>query len=256
MRLTKKRLIGLLACSVLILLVSFEMRVWAPSRLSFHFETVTSSKIPESFDDTSIAVISDTLSNLQNLKRASATIFEYSPDMILFAGNTLDPSIEVDTNQFMQILKELNAPLGKYAILNKDEADTTRMMLQTAGFTILNNQALQIFSPSGESINLVGFNDNITVVTDESFTLGLTHDPALIPKLDALKLDAIVAGKTHLGHVNIPLVGSLIHENQFTRRRSIINNFDVILTSGIGTNSPKVRLLSHPDVLILNLNKK
>lgn len=254
MRITKRRLIALVFVVVLGLLVYFEMRVWAPKRLSLHFETVISSKIPASFDGTSIAVISDLNSDIDNLELAVAAIEAYQPEMILFAGNAVDMDVEnFDSARFAELLNGLSAPLGKFAITKADEPDSTRMLLQTTGFTVLNNQALTIHSGNLEAINLVGFNTNISVNLEPNFTLGLTYDPSLIKALDTLKLDAVVAGMTHLGHINFPIVGSLIHHNEITQRRSMINGYDLILTSGVSTNAPKVRLMSHPDVLILTL---
>lgn len=254
MRKNKNRIILLVLVLLLSTSVYFEMKLWAPHRLDLHFETVTSKKLPASFDGMSVAVISDINSDIENFETAIIKLEEYAPDLILFAGNVISESKEVTSQEKLEtLLKRVKAPLGKFAILSASEPDSSRMLLQTSGFTILNNQLTSVFSPSKEKINLIGFNSNITVKGDDSFTLGLTYDPQLVGEIKSLKMDAVVAGKTHLGQVNIPFIGSLLHDDVHATRRSTLNGYDLILTSGIGTREPEVRLFSHPDVLILNL---
>lgn len=254
MRITKNRIITLICFLAITTLIYFEMKVWAPNRFSLHFETVTSSKIPASFDGVSIAVLSDINSDTDNFKKAVEAIEAYSPELILFAGNVIASDVQLENSDLLtELLSQLDAPLGKFAILSQDEPDTSRMLLQTTGFTILNNQLSSVYSSTKEKINLIGFNDNISVKSDESYTFGLTYDPALLDSMTSLKLDTVVAGKTHVGHVNIPFIGSLLHDHKHSQRRSELNGYDLILTSGIGTRSPQVRLLSSPDVLIVQL---
>lgn len=254
MRISKNRIIALILVIMVSALVYFEMRVWAPKRLTLHFETVASQKIPASFDGISIAVISDINSDVENLENAVKQLESYAPDLILFAGNAIsEKKTEGNHDKIGTYLTRLNAPLGKFAILNTTEPDSTRMLLQTSGYTILNNQLTSVYSSSKEKINLIGFNSNITVNSDDSFTLGLTHDPALIDEITSLKMDAVVAGKTHLGQVNIPFIGSLLHDQNHSNRRANIKGYEVILTSGVSTSDPEVRLFSHPDILVINL---
>lgn len=249
----KYRILRGLLILVIVGLLILEMLYLAPRRMSVHFETVQSDKIPQSFENISIAIFSDVYGNVRNLERAVASIDAYQPEVIVFNGNLYGPSVSESNESISKALTSLNAPLGKFAILSESDPEAVRMLFQNAGFTILNNQQTNLYANHNEFVVLAGLTQDFSITNDTSFTLGFANDPALVDTLKDATLDMVVAGKTNLGQINLPFIGSLRFANQHTKRRQQIGKTTLLLSSGVSTTSPEVRLLTRPEVLILRL---
>ncbi|QIK70325.1 metallophosphoesterase [Erysipelothrix sp. HDW6C] len=257
----RRRIITLTVILALLLGVYFEMTVFAPKRVRLRFETVTSSTLPASFNNSSVAVFSDVFSNVDNLRKAVAHINEFQPDMVLFAGNLFDTQPDDETVKIIQdLLASLPDKLGKYAVLGDVDAnaanDITRITLQNAGFRILDNGVTPIFNNSNESIQLVGLNTNTEPAfpsINEAFTLVLAHNPDVIDQLSDKAIHLMVAGKSMNGQIRIPLLGSLLDGPQHDKKRETVNNTLLIQSSGVGNREPQLRLLTNPDVVIITL---
>ena len=249
----KYRIVRAVLIIVIVGLIIFEMTMLAPRRMSVHFETVQSSKIPSSFDNLSLAVFSDVYGNGRNLESAISAIQAYQPEVIVFNGNLFNTTISDNLEQMTTLLSSLQAPLGKFAILSNQDLDSVRIVFQNAGFTLLNNQQTNLYTVQKEAISLVGLSQDISVSNTETFTLGFANNPALVDTLNDAHLDLMVSGKTNLGQVTLPFIGSLFYRNQHTKRHQIVNNTALMLSSGVSTPTPEVRLLTRPEVLILRL---
>ncbi len=225
---------------------------------------IESEKIPKSFNDSKILIFSDVYSDTTNLGSLKKHVDTHNPDLIIFLGNLLNDESIVNT-ELEATFKELKAPLGKYAILSLDDYaqnEVVRKLLNEADFRIIDTGLIPIHHYTEESINLVMYgavdnNDARRDVTKNSnpntYTLGLIHDPSVISTLEVSNIDTWVAGKTNLGKINIPIYGSIIYNDEPTQGVQLINNTPLYLSSGIGTDNPKIRLGSRPNIIILNL---
>lgn len=225
-----------------------ETYVWAPSRLKLKFVELHSSEIPSSFNNQSIAILSDINGSVVNLENAVSKLNTFKPDMIIFVGNLLDPKdTSSEHESIIEALSKLSAPLGKFAITSNQDSESARNVLITSNFIIVDT-VLDVYKDF-KSIALVNNPEGIDLDT-ASFNIGLSHDPFLMKDIE---VDIVLGGKYHLGQVNLPMVGSLLHDNETMLTQTTQNDQTIFQTSGVGTNAPKVRFLSNPDVLILTL---
>ena len=234
------------------------------NRLKVRTVEIENDSIPDSFDDTKIMVFSDIYGDLNNFNKLLDAVDKEKPDFIIFLGNmfgdTLDNQADIE-NHF----KLLKAPLGKYAVLSQQDFknnETVRTVLSNADFRTFDASVASVHRYTDESIDFALFSALDTTnsqekvsasINEKHFTLGLTHSPDLLNTTDLKKLDLMVAGETNLGKVNLPMIGSVFFKDKPTKPKQVINEVTLYLTSGISTQSPKVRLGSSPDILILQL---
>lgn len=225
---------------------------------------ITNEHIPKSFNDSKIMIISDIYADNTNLGLLKKHVDQQSADIVVFLGNLLDEDAKIST-ELEATFKAIKAPLGKYAILSSDDYsqnEIVRKFLNDTNFRVIDTALIPIHRYTEESINLALFgavdnNNARSAVNDQidpnTFTLGLIHDPMAINGLNIENIDVWVAGKNNLGKINIPLYGSILYNDEPHEKVQLIHNTPLYITGGIGTNKPRVRLGSKPDIIILNL---
>lgn len=141
--------------------------------------TLTSSRLPETFDNYKIVQISDLHlgtwgENTEFTEKLVSTINSYTPDMIVFTGDIVNQKAE-EMQPFVGILSRLHAKDGVYSILgNHDYGDyvdwpsaeakasnleNLKLLQKNAGWQMLNNDHVFIRHSKGEasdSIALIG----------------------------------------------------------------------------------------------------
>lgn len=185
--------------------------------------SITSSRIPHSFDGLRIVQISDAhlgsfFRNFEAVKSGFEMINDLKPDLIFFTGDMVNNYAD-ETAGWEAYFRNLKAPLGKYAILgNHDYGDyvpwespqakaaNLAALVETIekemGFKMLLNENTTIESGSGK-INLIGVENwgagsfsrygNLAAAmagVDGGFSILLSHDPS--------HWDAQVTGRTHI----------------------------------------------------------
>lgn len=177
--------------------------------------------LPKAFDGFKIVQISDVHSgsfdNIEEVEKAVKIIQDQKPDMIVFTGDWVNTSAD-ELKPYIPIFKSLSAPFGKYAIWgnhdygrgqrNYDNIDNLRKHVNSAGFTVLENENTKI-EKDGEYIRLFGvenwgkppfpqFGDlEKTKATAEKddFSILLSHDPS--------HWDAQVINDDHHFHITL-----------------------------------------------------
>lgn len=249
----KKMVIRLSLVLCLLIALYFEMSAWAPHRVGVRTVHLVSSEIPESFDNVSIAVISDINSAIENLTKAKKHYNNMNPDVLIFTGDLFETSVDDDLYQRMgEILKAMNAPLGKFAILSPNDIESSRQLLVDSGFTILSNSSFRLHNNSTEAIQ-VNFYDSNTPANaskTESYAVGFAYDANTFETIKEDTLDVFVGGKTLAGAINLPFIGSLTQEGH-TKGSSVHDGTRVIVSHGLGTPGQDLRLLSSPELLLL-----
>lgn len=145
------------------------------TRVKVFHEDVKIQALPDSFHGLRIVQLSDIhLAGFYNhpgyIKRVVKMVNELEPDMICFTGDMVHNFAD-EVDPFIEILKGLEAPLGKYAVLGnhdygvyykwdtkeEEEANLERVKAQirASGFDLLLNEHRSI-GLNGDSMTLIG----------------------------------------------------------------------------------------------------
>lgn len=192
-------------------------------------KTLTFSDLPAAFDGFKIVQFSDLHSggfdSYEDVKRGFDMIQAQEADLILFTGDLVNDHAE-EVLPYMDLLKNLNAPFGKYSILGNHDyseddglfpdeaaklknANNIKQYQQDAGFTMLNNANTKIEKDS-DYIRLLGVEnwgngfikegdlDQAIIGCEEAeFSVLMSHDPTHWEKKVL----------THEKHIHLTLAG-------------------------------------------------
>ena len=219
---------------------------------------------------------------LGKLRRVVEHTNDERPDIVLLLGDYViggrDHNGGVVGGTFVQPepiaaeLKNLRAPLGVFAILgNHDwwyDGERVTAALKNAGIVVLENQATRV-ERGGKGFWLVGIADLWTrqpdiegalrqVEGDDPVIL-MTHNPDIFPDVPP-RVSLTLAGHTHGGQVNLPLVGRPVVPSKFGQRYAMGHVVEqgrhLFVSGGIGTSIIPVRFRVPPEIIILTLSEE
>jgi predicted MPP superfamily phosphohydrolase len=250
-----------------------------PQILDVNHQYIQHRFIPKSFDGIRMIQFSDTHLGFQytlgQLTSLIKKIMALRPDLILFTGDLLDaPNKFSEINRLVQLLEQLSAPLGKYCIYGNHDhggygTELYRNLMETAGFTVLLNEAHPIKLKDGGHIYLVGIDDAMLGQPDLalalkhvpplSFKLLLSHAPDWADRVAAYPIQWQLSGHSHGGQVKIPFVGALItppFARKYTEGLYKIGNtgsLSLYVNRGIGTTRLPFRFMARPELTVFTL---
>ena len=243
----KKLLIKLSLVIVLILaLVYAEAAYLAPNRFKTRLETVYSSQLPASFEDVSIAIISNLEGDIDALNKSVDALNKTGAEIVIIMGNTYGNTMDEEyLLAFNKVLSSIKPKYGKIALV---DIETERQGLKTLGYHVITNESIKLHTTSNETINLIGHNEiNEHAVPDsESFTI-LLQDAQGIPNLDGIHLMINVLDKDKL--VSIPFLLNPYHQSQS------LGNTSVFTHTRTDTNTD-YRLFTNAEILIITLKSQ
>jgi uncharacterized protein len=209
------------------------------------------------------------------LARIADRVNAQHPDLVLIAGDFIYGHDPADGARLAKLLtgplSRLRAPLGVVAVPGNHDHWTgvlpVRRALEAAGVTVLANRAVR-----RGPLLVLGFDDSFSNHADVAATLrsaaglggapvALTHSPGLIPRLPS-SIDLLLAGHTHCGQVVFPLIGAPTDWPDPPRRLydpryrcGVIHDpvRTIVVTAGLGTSGPALRLGAPPDIWLLTL---
>ena len=252
-------------------------------RLNVDYESFKSAKIPSSMNDVKIAFLSDLeynhFMNKERLTKMVNAINEAGPDVVIFGGDVFNLPLtyapnDVTKQEVSQLLKDIHAPLGKFAVLGEQDnvaEDVTKMVkdvLYTADFELLDNKSIKIRNGSKESITLIGLDSYINGLIDmesafsnvlsDSFNILVAHcpDTAFLENFPDDKIDLMLSGHSHAAQISLPLIGSLSSEEgaqRYNHGKHTIKNMTLHITNGLGTSTMDMRLFSPPQMIVYRL---
>ena len=232
-----------------------------------------------------IGVISDTHvaaphMDLARIRRVVARMNRAQPDVVMLLGDYAgghEPAAaraQVEQSEVLQgvrAFEALRSPLGTYAVLGNhdswfDEAAIAEA-LRGAGVQLLENRAVPVARPGG-SFWIGGVADLeskriaasvpatlLDVPTGAPVVL-LTHWPdpfEAVPERVALTL----AGHTHCGQVDLPILGRLVHASEASKRWPCglyeEEGRKLFVTGGVGVSILPVRFRAPPEIVIVTL---
>ncbi|MDQ3745110.1 MAG: metallophosphoesterase [Acidobacteriota bacterium] len=219
---------------------------------------------------------------LAKLRRVVEHTNDERPDIIILLGDFVVGGRDhkggvlggsfVEPEPIAAELRALRAPLGVYAVLgNHDwwfDGERVAAALRGAGVKVLENQAVRVES-GGRGFWLAGVADLWTRRPDIAGALGqveggdpvllLTHNPDIFPDVPA-RVSLTLAGHTHGGQVNLPLVGRPVVPSQFGQRYAMGHVVEqgrhLFVSGGIGTSIIPVRFRVPPEIIILTLSEE
>jgi uncharacterized protein len=185
-------------------------------------------------------------------------------------------------------LARLEAPLGVYSILGNhdwwsaaiptdppDNSLSIRRTLAAAGVPLLENQSVRL-SQRGRPFWLIGLGDLLAhapnhrrghgaddlrgamrTINDDAPAVLLVHEPYFFPWVPD-RIALTLAGHTHGGQINLPIVGAPVHllkrrSGRFIYGEYALGERRMIVSGGLGTSLAPVRVLRPPEVVTVKL---
>ncbi len=235
----------------------------------FKNDTYQSTKLPNTFNDFTIAYISDiNLHQEKDLKRLKKIIKDLNTknvDMVLFGGDLYDGQV-FKQDEVIKILKKIKSSYGQFAVLGeKDQVDKTTCtnILTESGFEVLHNEYRKIYY-NDQSISLFGLensSDISTLLNDDnknSFKLALVHQPDYFQQLKS-SVQLQLSGHTLGGYIKLPLIGGLEDKDLGTLYRSGIHKSKqstLIVSNGLSFEKDHdYRIFTYNEINMITLKK-
>lgn len=245
---------------------------------------IINKKIPDSFNGTKIVQFSDlhygTTMIEENLSDIKKKINILKPDIIVFTGDLINHNYKMktkDTEILTQKLKELNASLGKYAILGDEDNEEIISIYNQANFIVLRNENDLIYKSDNNPIILIGLSSLINNEQDiekgysyfngetynsDIYTITLVHEPDSADDIiNSYKTDLLLSGHSHNGNIRVPFINyTPIRKNGAKKYYQDYYNIDgtkLYISSGLGTNNASgIRLFCRPSINLYRLSNK
>ena len=232
---------------------------------------MTSPKIPQTASPLRIVQISDVHLGLIMGKRQLSRILDVvraaKPDILVSTGDLLDGQID-GIGELARAFCEIKPSRGKYAVNGNHEyyvgVERAREFCGSAGFTLLNNEVVDIpgvlaiagvDDPAADRFGLGGSvseKQMLSSLPPERFVLVLKHRPLLDEGSKGF-FDLQLSGHTHRGQmfpfsliikILYPIDGGLLQPE---------SGAALYVSRGSGTWGPPMRLLSPPEVTVIDL---
>ncbi len=274
----KRRLIiaGLLAAPFIAL--GFWAFAIEPNRLIINDETIALPRWPNGLSGLRIAAISDIHAGSPFIDIAKLQLLvertnETKPDLIVLLGDYVVRdtwhSTPIAPEAIAAELKNLHAPLGVYAVMgNHDwwyDPTRVRMAFEGQGIRIVDNDVVRL-ERDGQVFWLAGIADAWSHEDDIAGTakripegetaIALTHNPDILPRFPPV-FQLTLAGHTHGGQVNLPLLGRRIVPSMFGQRYAAghieEDGKHMFVTTGVGTSVFPIRFRVPPEIAVLTI---
>ncbi len=236
--------------------------------------SIKTDKLPNGVSRIRIAQISDlhlgAIVRDSIVEKVIQRVNKEAPDIIVSTGDLVDGLIK-HIEHLPEKLRELEAPLGKYAVMGNHEtyggARHTIKFTEDSGFTLLRDKGITInnainiagldFS-GGESVDyslktaIKSTRDVLSSFDNGLFTLLLKHRSDVDKDSPGL-FDLQLSGHTHRGQIfpmHLATMFIFQHHSGFTQ---LPKGSSIYVSRGTGTAGPPIRFLSAPEVTIIDI---
>lgn len=255
-------LTGLLLC-----IAVREYGKWSAKQLEFNTIELPQSALPGA-GPLRIAFFSDLHNNIELFEQVVDFIEQQRPDLIIFGGDFI-----IVNERFMRTrwavdgLRRLAAVAPCYAVLgNQDyeKQEQVERVFNAAGVHLLRNQAVDLKTPSGATLRIIGLGDwnegderpDLCMEPAGEGSLPillLSHDPESRHKLRDYRWDLMLSGHTHGGQIGNPFTGRCISlRSDMPAGLFEENGHHIFVTRGVGAIMG-MRFFCAPEVNIIKI---
>ncbi len=237
---------------------------------------ITNKELPTSFHGLKIVQFSDIhygqTTDLDDIKNIVKQINNLKPDIVFFTGDLFNNNNSLSDKELKNITKELSkieTALYKYAISGDQDLkdyNNYQTIMQEANFILLNNSNEHLYYESEIPVKIVGLTNTEDLENafkeesaTESFTITLMHQPDQIDSLNDYRVDIAFAGHSLGGLIRLPFLEGIIKKDGSQKYISDyykVNNTDIYVSSGIGTDNIKFRVFNKPSINLYRIYNK
>jgi len=234
---------------------------------------ITLPNLPSRFRGSTLAFLADLHHGpfvpLSYIRRVVDLTNGLKPDLIVLCGDYVSKSPRYIAPVWGE-LKRLEARSGRFAVLGNhdhwESAWLSRNEMDRAGVELLDNRGVWV--RRGDSrLRICGVGDLWTDRQDISAALGeaheddavilLSHNPDYAEYLDDPRVGLMLSGHTHGGQVVLPGYGAPVVPSRFGSKYlgGLVQGprCPVLVSRGIGTSGPPVRLFCRPEIILVTL---
>jgi len=234
---------------------------------------ITLPNLPSRFRGSTLAFLADLHHGpfvpLSYIRRVVDLTNGLKPDLIVLCGDYVSKSPRYIAPVWGE-LKRLEARSGRFAVLGNhdhwESAWLSRNEMDRAGVELLDNRGAWV--RRGDSrLRICGVGDLWTDRQDISAALGeaheddavilLSHNPDYAEYLDDPRVGLMLSGHTHGGQVVLPGYGAPVVPSRFGSKYlgGLVQGprCPVLVSRGIGTSGPPVRLFCRPEIILVTL---
>ncbi|MFH1834347.1 MAG: metallophosphoesterase [bacterium] len=284
-RIRRKTRWWLLALAVLVVIAGILGYGFAETyRIEIKRFTVASPDLPAEFDGTRIVLLTDihrgAFFSQARVGRLVERVNSLQPDLVVLGGDYVYANTDYEASCFAE-LADLEAPLGRFAVLGNHDygeyndgrgengrADPTPATeaIHGAGLTLLDDQAVWL-EKAGTRIRIGGVSDyeegapqlapTVDGTSTGDFVMLASHNPDFAEELPAGTVDLVLSGHTHGGQVTFfglwaPYLPSE-YGQKYRTGLVVTETTTVVVSNGIGTIFPPVRLFARPQIVEITL---
>ena len=237
-------------------------------------------RIPISFDGFRIVQLSDfhntTLGKENN--QLIEQLKEAKPNIIVITGDFIDSRMtDVDKAiSFIEKIKDI-APIyyvtGNHESRVKDEYDLLEKSFHEFNVNVLRNDN-QMIEMNQDKIQISGiddpamFKDKMNYVhylnklgNKDIYTILLSHRPEYFDLYVEYEYPLVLCGHAHGGQIRLPFIGGILAPGQgfFPKYDAGLyhkKNTNMIVSRGIGNSLFPLRINNHPEIIVIELNRK
>jgi hypothetical protein len=203
------------------------------------------------------------------LDAACAALRDARPDLLLLGGDFVG-SDAAAIDALVPLLREIPAPLGRFAVLGNHDwwSSPERIVnaLTTAGVDVLINRNVRL-PPPFDRVWICGLDDHLGGTPDADVALAgaagnrviLMHSPSNLLDLGPRRFDLALCGHTHGGQIALPggiplVVPKGLLSRRYSRGRYDLDTGGILIVSvGVGCTLLPFRAFAHPEILVCDV---
>jgi len=273
--------------------------IYAITRGKYNYQLIdlplSFDTLPASFQGLKIVQFSDfhagSFDDYEAVEKGLAIINEQNPDLVVFTGDLVN-NRSAEAIPFIDMLKKIKAPLGKFAILGnhdygdyrpfeseeekKANFDLLDRIFEDTGFQLLKNDTIRL-ERGNESIYLSGlenwgkppfpqygdFENTIKDIPSDAFTILLSHDPdhwEYEVREHPRRIDLTLSGHTHGAQFGVDIPGWKWSPVKYRYRRWLglyeENKRHLFVSKGFGFLGFPGRIGMSPEIVSIQLTSK
>jgi len=237
-------------------------------------ETVRLKGLPRAFSGFNVCHLTDLHSREFDKGNASllSLIAESRPDAIAVTGDMVD-RLNPDESVFLKLCEGLSRIAPTYFVTGNHEIDGLHGLgivgdVARRGVNCMDNRSVTL-ERNGQSIRIAGVGEHkfygnaglkaaLQGVSEDDFTLLLSHHPEQMDAFTQKKVDLVLAGHTHGGQIRLPFMGAIFAPTQgmFPRYISGLYQEDrtaMYISRGLGSSTFPIRRDCPPEMAFLTL---